>query len=147
MLTLNSFPSVQRLNASLFRCGVTLLMVTGLAVLMSAQQAPEPITVGHAKITGLPEDWTHHHVVFSDPGTEAEAIRNGTYLEWLRITSDPRYIVQQLRRRLPAQGPAAREVARIEEEARAEAAAQTQEVITEARDAEGVHPRKPASQP
>jgi hypothetical protein len=51
---------------------------------------------GSAK--GLVDDWSTHHVKFSNPGTEADAIRNGTHDKWLRIVSDPRYQMQQLRR-------------------------------------------------
>jgi hypothetical protein len=100
----------------------------GYAVSTSGQDAQESITVGNAKITGVPEDWTHHHAVFSDPGTEADALKNGTYSEWSKIVNDPRYIIQQLKRRLPAQGPAAEDVTRIEEEARARQAARAEEI-------------------
>jgi hypothetical protein len=52
---------------------------------------------------GAPHDWTHHHLVFSNPGTAGEAIRNGTYDRWLRATGDPRFNLQQSRRQfLPA---------------------------------------------
>ena len=55
--------------------------------------------------TGFPEDWTHHHLVFSNPGTEEEAIRNGTHEEWLKIVTNPRYVVQQLKRHQALQEP------------------------------------------
>ncbi len=77
--------------------------------------AQESITVGPAQITGLPEDWTHHHVVFSNPGTEQEALNNGTYDKWLKVVNDPRYILQQLKQRATVQGPAADDVSRIEQ--------------------------------
>jgi hypothetical protein len=47
---------------------------------------------------GVPVDWTHQHVVFSNPGSADEAIRNGTYERWLKISTDPRYIMQQQKR-------------------------------------------------
>src|SRR5208283_5522925 len=47
---------------------------------------------------GVPEDWSHHHLVFSNPGTEEDAIANGTHDRWLNIVNDPRYIIQQLKR-------------------------------------------------
>lgn len=46
---------------------------------------------------GIPQDWTHHHVVFADAGTAEQAMQNGTYDRWLAMTSDPRY--QHLRAR------------------------------------------------
>ncbi len=54
-------------------------------------------------------------MVFSNPGTEEDAIRDGRYEAWVRIVNDPRYIMQQLRRRSPAQGPAAEYVASMNE--------------------------------
>src|ERR1019366_4276501 len=45
---------------------------------------------------GIPEDWSTHRLVFSNPGTEEDAIANGTHDRWLSIVNDPRYIIQQL---------------------------------------------------
>jgi hypothetical protein len=47
---------------------------------------------------GLVDDWTHHHVIFSNPGTLSDAIINGRRAEWERIVGDPRYRMQQIRR-------------------------------------------------
>jgi len=69
-------------------------------------------------IQGLPDDWTHHHLVFSNPGTEEEAILNGTHERWLKVVNDPRYIIQQLKRRAPAQGPYAEYVDRMNQAVR-----------------------------
>jgi hypothetical protein len=44
------------------------------------------------------DDWTHHHMVFSDPGTRDDAERRGKLEEWKRITADPRYLLQQGKR-------------------------------------------------
>jgi len=54
---------------------------------------------------GIAKDWITHHVVFSNPGTRAQAIQNGAYDRWLRIVSDPRYIMQQEERSLMASAP------------------------------------------
>lgn len=48
------------------------------------------------------QDWSTHHVVFSDPGKEIDAIRSGNYERWLKIVNDPRYIMQQQRRSVQA---------------------------------------------
>jgi hypothetical protein len=48
---------------------------------------------------GIPADWSHRHVVFSNPAvTEEEAFANGTHDHWLGIVNDPRYILQQIKR-------------------------------------------------
>ena len=46
----------------------------------------------------LVEDWSSSHVVFSNPGTLAEARLNGTEEHWRRIVSDPRYRMQWMKR-------------------------------------------------
>ncbi|MGA6985797.1 MAG: hypothetical protein WBZ01_07085 [Terriglobales bacterium] len=79
---------------------VVLAMVVVTTVSMTGQEAQ----VNPAK--GMPSDWTHRHVVFSQPGTADEAIRNGTYERWLKITSDPRYVIQQQNRSANASGDA-----------------------------------------
>ena len=50
---------------------------------------------GATQNTGFPEDWSHRHIVFSNPGTEDDAIQSGRYNEWARIVNDPRYVMQQ----------------------------------------------------
>ena len=47
---------------------------------------------------GLPDDWTHHYLVFSNPGTAQQAIENGRFEEWLKIVDDPRFTLQQIKR-------------------------------------------------
>ena len=47
---------------------------------------------------GVPDDWTHHHLVFSNPGTEQEAIKSGKYEHWLKVANDPRFTLQQMKR-------------------------------------------------
>ena len=91
---------------------LVLLVLSGVA--MPPSTVAQELTVGGLRITGIPDDWTHHHIVFSNPGAEEEAINNGTHDRWLRIVNDPRYILQQLHRGQPAQGPAAATVAGLE---------------------------------
>jgi hypothetical protein len=50
------------------------------------------------------QDWSTHHVVFSPPGSESDAIRAGNYERWLKIVNDPRYIMQQRRRSIHVSG-------------------------------------------
>jgi len=53
------------------------------------------------------DDWTHHHVIFSNPGTREEAMRNGKLQQWDSIVKHPRYRMQQMRRGLPMAGQTA----------------------------------------
>jgi hypothetical protein len=47
---------------------------------------------------GYIDDWTHHHVVFSNPGTREDAVKHGTLDKWQKITNDPRYQLQLSKR-------------------------------------------------
>ncbi len=76
--------SVSRLAVML----VILAMSPVSTVLMNGQEAQG------RQAKGVPSDWTHQHLVFSHPGKTDEAIRNGTYGRWLKIATDPRYIMQ-----------------------------------------------------
>jgi hypothetical protein len=49
-------------------------------------------------VQGFPEDWSHQHVIFSNPGTLEDAVKNGSLDRWLRIVNDPRYKIQQRKR-------------------------------------------------
>ncbi len=44
------------------------------------------------------DDWSHHRLVFSNPGTAWEALKGGRYREWLKTISDPRFGLQQIKR-------------------------------------------------
>ena len=125
------------------------VIVAGLTVLMSGQQGAriaEPANNPHVPILshgpqeapvelpGVVDDWSHHRLIFSNPGTEEDALREGRHDEWLQIVNDPRYIMQQLKRRAPAQGPAADYVASMNELAREQETPQDEE--TGARQAE-----------
>jgi hypothetical protein len=90
----------------------TLMSSLAVATLLSTgapifAQEPPAVSVSGTQVTGFPDDWSHHHVVFSNPGTEQEAIQGGRQAEWQKVVNDPRYVLQQLRRNSPVQGPAA----------------------------------------
>ena len=48
------------------------------------------------------DDWSNHHLVFSNPGTLADAMRTGTVDRWYKIVNDPRYQNELRRRSLSA---------------------------------------------
>jgi hypothetical protein len=77
---------------------IVLATTPGLTVLMNGQG-------GQSKQEqGAPSDWTHHHLIFSHPGTADDAILTGTYERWLTIVTDPRYILQRQKRSANASG-------------------------------------------
>ena len=101
--------SANRFSFKFSTTSFVLAMIAALGLHLRGQEAP-PVHVGNGQITGLPDDWTHHHLVFSDPGTEQDAIKSGTHDRWLKVVNDPRYVIHQLKRNLPVQGPAAQDV-------------------------------------
>lgn len=92
--------SQKRVLSSVVLIAVALVMVIGLTAFMTGQEAPGQ------QPTGWVDDWTHHRLVFSNPGTEQDAINNRTYDRWYTITHDPRYQLQQLKRSHPQQAVA-----------------------------------------
>ncbi len=70
------------------------VFAAGLPVRLSAQTTLAPRVGGEG--AGVVSDWSHRHVVFSNPGTEEAAIQKGpaAHARWLKVTSDPRYLMQ-----------------------------------------------------
>ena len=82
---------------SLFKWSIVSVAVAALAAFgipARAQEATEPA----APNAGYVDDWTHHHLVFSNPGTRDDAVKRGTLDQWQKITNDPRYQLQQAKR-------------------------------------------------
>src|SRR5579863_1890065 len=82
---------------SIFRIVFAVLALFSLPLV--AQHAP---TAGNPVHTGLPDDWTHHHLVFSPAGSEKDAIRRGRHQDWQRIVNDRRYVMLQAKRHAAA---------------------------------------------
>ena len=66
-------------------------LIASVALSLAAQDNP-------SQPKGAPDDWTHHHVIFSNPGTMQDAIKDGSYERWLRVQTDPRFKMQQMKR-------------------------------------------------
>ena len=59
------------------------------------------LTSGQQSIAGrmgVPDDWTHNRLIFSNPGTPEAAMQRGDYFHWLKIVNDPRFVLQQAKR-------------------------------------------------
>jgi hypothetical protein len=71
--------------------GAAFVVVLGLTMVIRGDVALK-------QRTGFPQDWSHSHLIFANPGSFAQAVRNGSVAHWYRIMNDPRYQMQQLRR-------------------------------------------------
>jgi len=80
--------------------GAAFAAIVGFAVLITAQPGSKPsrVPVSTHRV-GVPDDWSHHHLVFSNPGTYEQAAKTGvSNAKWLTIQYDTRFILQQMRR-------------------------------------------------
>jgi len=96
---------VRYLGSSLSRNWIAylaLIPVLGLTSFTWAQQAGggsgvQSPAAGSSGLENTPivSDWSEHYLVFPNLGTAQAALQNGTYDRWLRITEDPRYVMEQ----------------------------------------------------
>src|SRR5579862_2267022 len=91
------FRSISRFAWMLAAAGL-LFAFAGLRVGLSAAQN----TQTHSG--PVIDDWSHHRLMFSDPGTLADAANHGTIEKWLKVTNDPRFRLQQTKQRAAAAG-------------------------------------------
>jgi hypothetical protein len=76
-------------------------VLLSLAVIGSVLLALSPVVAGRNSgvgIWGVPDDWSHHHLIFSDPGSFADAVSHGSFERWYKVVTDPRFIIQQAKR-------------------------------------------------
>jgi hypothetical protein len=115
---------MKRSKAKLYRLSivaVAFLSLIGMRVRMTGEPAskhragkPTP----QKRHLGLVEDWSTHHLVFSNPGTYEQAAKTGaSYAKWLTIRYDTRFILQQAKRYSEATGGVLREMSTGGEEA------------------------------
>lgn len=72
------------------------VLSTTTVVVMHGQTASTQTTSKPA--VGVPDDWTHHHLVFSNPGSITDAVRTGRVEQWNKINNDRRFQMQQWKR-------------------------------------------------
>jgi hypothetical protein len=48
---------------------------------------------------GLPQDWTHHHLIFPDTGTYQEAVQNGTADKWMALHKSIPFLLDWAKRK------------------------------------------------
>ncbi len=79
-------------------CGMLMTSVLRLAGMIVVAALASGPSFAQNETAGYPEDWTHHHVVFSDPGTIDQALLNGSYDAWRNVVTDPRFAHQRNKR-------------------------------------------------
>jgi hypothetical protein len=87
--------------------GAAFAVIAGITVLITGQPASklsrQPASQHRV---GVVDDWSHHHLVFSNPGTYEQAAKTGaSYAKWLTIQYDTRFILQQMKRHKEAVSP------------------------------------------
>ncbi len=82
------------------------LLATVLVAKPTQAQGGASMYVNGTEIRGYPQDWSHHHVVFSNIGAEDEALQKGKYEHWEKVVNEPRYVIQQLKNHGEMKGPA-----------------------------------------
>ena len=86
--------NVSRLYVKWLMVAAALSMVAVVSIPVRGQSAPSAAPLGG----GVVDDWSHHRLIFSNPGTEQDAITNGNYSRWWQIVNEPRYALQQAKR-------------------------------------------------
>src|SRR5208282_2401760 len=84
------------MSLSRFRQLAKLLPLGAILVAATVMSGQHPMPV-RAPLHAI-DDWTHHRLVFSNPGTPSDAIHTGTYARWAKIAGDPRFVLQQRKR-------------------------------------------------
>jgi len=92
--------TMHRTFSKLAIVGAAFAVIVGITVLIIGQPTSklsrQPASPHHV---GVVDDWSFHHLVFSNPGTY-EQVKNdpAAYSRWLSIQYDTRYIMQQMKR-------------------------------------------------
>ena len=77
-----------------FRGFKTTFIAVVCGVFASAIAVPACAQSGLSTSVGVPQDWSHKHLIYSNPDTREEAAAKGTLDEWTRRANDPRFVVQ-----------------------------------------------------
>ena len=91
---------MRRTLSKLVIVGAALALIIGINVLITGQPASKLRRQAASQhLVGVPDDWSHHHLVFSNPGTYEQVAKDpAAYAKWLTIRYDARFIMQQMKR-------------------------------------------------
>jgi hypothetical protein len=92
--------------------GAAYIVIVGITVFITGQPASKLSRQPASQhLVGVPDDWSHHHLVFSNPGAYEQAAKDPAALaKWLTIHNDTRFVLQQMKRHAEATGGFSREV-------------------------------------
>jgi hypothetical protein len=71
------------------------VLAFGMAIALGVLTSGKPLSTPRV---GAVEDWSNHRLVFSNPGTAADALAHGRFEQWYRIVNDQRFRLQWLKR-------------------------------------------------
>ena len=79
---------------------VTMVIITvaGLVISAMGTRVAAAQDFSESQKTPYLDDWTHHHLVFSDPCTKEEAARRGKLEQWNKVNDEFRFHLQQGKR-------------------------------------------------
>jgi hypothetical protein len=99
--------------------GAAFAVIVGITVLITGQPPSKPSQqLASPHRVGVVDDWSHHHLVFSNPGTYEQAAKDPAALaKWLRIRYNTRFILQQMKRHAALTGGFSRKMITGGEEA------------------------------
>ncbi len=69
-----------------------MLGIASRIVALLGLAAALPVMAEEAARVPMPIDWSHRHLIYSNPDTPAEAFQKGTLDEWIRNYRDPRFV-------------------------------------------------------
>jgi hypothetical protein len=86
--------SANRFSFKLSTTSFVLVMIAAFGLHLRAQETQGPPKAAFV------DDWTHHHLIFSNPGAREDAVRNKTLDKWQGVNDNPRYQMQQIKRNM-----------------------------------------------
>ncbi len=91
---------MQHTASKLVILGAAFATIVGITVLITGQPTSKlSLQPASSHRIGVPDDWSHHHLVFSNPGTYEQAAKtSASYAKWLTIRYHTRFILQQMKR-------------------------------------------------
>lgn len=83
-------------------------LMTAVLFVLSTSPASAQKTSAISAPIGMPQDWSHRHVVYSNPDTPEEAAKKGQTAKWRKNYRDPRFVLalgRKLESKAAAKGP------------------------------------------